>query len=504
MRKLILALILLAPSLAFAQTPTPVLQKFPGWKLCEDGRIGGDCVSVGPMPSLAGPLSCPLQADSTPFDNCVTAPTAVPTSAPVATPTPNPPGGVDGNLQIKSGGGFAAYAGVACPTPGFAIASSASGGWTCATPVPPTPQPTATPGAGSGDITDVWSCTSGNCDALTAGAGDSFDTGSADSSKPTTRSTALPGTCAEGQHHQDTDSLGAETYICTAANTWVRLAGEAAALTSGRVALVGTGGLLTDSANNTFDATNFRQRYQNLTTANDNSTTMFQASGTMPASPTGAVEGFSIDITGAGSAAQLNDAFAIDYLAGFTGAQINRALSAINRNSGTAGSLVLGATGSPVGNVGLAGTVLKTAGVGGGYSYGGASEARDSSGVAVGHYMKAADAEAGTNYGGIASARNSTEATGAKDVGFLATLSTTEPTFGNISVALAADNGDQAHPIFNAYDNGALVFSIVNGGGLTTTGGAAGLSATTTVRDAAGTGTCTLIFTNGLKTGGSC
>lgn len=34
--------------------------------------------------------------------------------------------------------------------------------------------------------------------------------------------------------------------------------------------------------------------------------------------------------------------------------------------------------------------------------------------------------------------------------------------------------------------------------------GTAGLSATTTVRDAAGTGTCTLIFTQGLKTGGTC
>lgn len=34
--------------------------------------------------------------------------------------------------------------------------------------------------------------------------------------------------------------------------------------------------------------------------------------------------------------------------------------------------------------------------------------------------------------------------------------------------------------------------------------GSAGLSATTTVRDSAGTGTCTLIFTFGIKTGGSC
>lgn len=79
-------------------------------------------------------------------------------------------------------------------------------------------------GGGSGDVTDVWGCTSGNCNALTGAAGDSFDAGSADSSKPATRSTSLPGTCAEGQWHQDTDAGGSETYICTAANTWSKLA----------------------------------------------------------------------------------------------------------------------------------------------------------------------------------------------------------------------------------------------------------------------------------------
>lgn len=34
--------------------------------------------------------------------------------------------------------------------------------------------------------------------------------------------------------------------------------------------------------------------------------------------------------------------------------------------------------------------------------------------------------------------------------------------------------------------------------------GVLGLSATKTIRDAAGTGTCTLIFTSGLLTGGTC
>ena len=78
-------------------------------------------------------------------------------------------------------------------------------------------------GAGAGDISDVWACASANCNALTAAAGDSLDAGSADSSRPTTRSASLSGTCSEGQHHQDTDSGGTETYVCTDVNTWVKL-----------------------------------------------------------------------------------------------------------------------------------------------------------------------------------------------------------------------------------------------------------------------------------------
>lgn len=79
-------------------------------------------------------------------------------------------------------------------------------------------------GGGSGDITDVWACTSGNCNTLTGAAGDSLDAGSADSIRPATRSTSLPGTCSEGQFHQDTDSGGVEVYVCTATNTWTKIA----------------------------------------------------------------------------------------------------------------------------------------------------------------------------------------------------------------------------------------------------------------------------------------
>lgn len=88
----------------------------------------------------------------------------------------------------------------------------------------------ATGSAGSGDVTDVWGCQSGNCDALTAASGDTLDAALADSAKPCTRSATLPGTCAEGDCAQDTDSGGSETHICTATNTWTKL-GTAPAIT---------------------------------------------------------------------------------------------------------------------------------------------------------------------------------------------------------------------------------------------------------------------------------
>lgn len=78
-------------------------------------------------------------------------------------------------------------------------------------------------GGGTGDIMDVWGCTTGNCNALTGAAGDSLDAGSADSSRPETRSTSVPGTCAEGQLHQDTDSGGTELYVCTATNAFTKV-----------------------------------------------------------------------------------------------------------------------------------------------------------------------------------------------------------------------------------------------------------------------------------------
>ena len=90
-------------------------------------------------------------------------------------------------------------------------------------------------GGGVGDITAVWTCATLDCSALTAASGDTLDAGSASSSSPTTRSTTLPATCTEGQQHQDTDAGGSETYVCTAANTWVKLMGSTDVLSDAQI-----------------------------------------------------------------------------------------------------------------------------------------------------------------------------------------------------------------------------------------------------------------------------
>lgn len=98
-----------------------------------------------------------------------------------------------------------------CSAGNFVSDIAADGTLTCTTP------------SGSGDITDVWGCSSGDCSTLTAASGDSLNAASATSIIPVTQSSSLPGTCTEGQLHQDTDSGGTETYVCTSSNTWTKL-----------------------------------------------------------------------------------------------------------------------------------------------------------------------------------------------------------------------------------------------------------------------------------------
>jgi hypothetical protein len=74
-------------------------------------------------------------------------------------------------------------------------------------------------GGGGGDITDVWTCSSGDCSDLTATTGDKLNATGADTTAPCKTGTTLPATCTEGQCFQDTNALD-EVCWCTATNVW--------------------------------------------------------------------------------------------------------------------------------------------------------------------------------------------------------------------------------------------------------------------------------------------
>lgn len=78
-------------------------------------------------------------------------------------------------------------------------------------------------GGGGGDITNIWNaCATGDCNALVAASGDTFDASNADSTTPTKVGTAPPGTCTIGQKFFDSDAiLGQQSLECVATNRWV-------------------------------------------------------------------------------------------------------------------------------------------------------------------------------------------------------------------------------------------------------------------------------------------
>lgn len=215
--------------------------------------------------------------------------------------------------------------------------------------------------------------------------------------------------------------------------------------------------------------------------------------GTLPSAPASAAQGAAFQYTSAGNASQTQFASVHNLLAGYTGSSMTRAISANNLAAGTGNALNLGTANAATGNIGGS---LAATGSTSGLNVGSQGYAASSSGANVGSLGFGVTTAAGTNIGVLGNANGSTEATDLKNVSGYFTLATSLITGSNISVALLADNGAVAAPIFNAYDNGTLVFSVTDGGGITTTGGATGIS---------DSGTCTITaITNGIITGGNC
>lgn len=231
-------------------------------------------------------------------------------------------------------------------------------------------------------------------------------------------------------------------------------------LTSGRVPVVSTGGELADTANFTYDLTNFRLRLQNATTASDNATNMFQLSGTLPTTPTATVAGAKLSITSAGTTSQVQDGMSIQLLAGYTGSSMTRGLAVSNNAAGTGATLNLNSV-DPAANIGW---YADTSGTTTGINIGATGFASGSTTQNIGHFGKAKGTDAGTNIGVLGNAANSTEASDLKNVAGYFTLSSSLITGSNIDAGLIVDNGAVAASIARFYDNGVLVANLADGG----------------------------------------
>lgn len=177
--------------------------------------------------------------------------------------------------------------------------------------------------------------------------------------------------------------------------------------------------------------------------------------GTMPTTMSATTYGLNHQITSAGSSGQLNAAFNIDYLAGYTGGENSVGIRVANAAAGTNtlfanGNRALQAASSATttgNNLGVLGTAS-----GGNLSIGG-------------HLSATTNKNSATNVGVAGFGLNG--GSSPVQVGGYFALANAYPTF--VSAALIANNGAQTDPIFRAQDNGTDVFQIVDGGAMVLT-----------------------------------
>ena len=184
---------------------------------------------------------------------------------------------------------------------------------------------------------------------------------------------------------------------------------------------------------------------------------------TMPAVIAGTTVGLKVDITGAGSSANVySAAFRCNYNAGNTGSGSGGTIGLLFENSNTHTGNDLRWTmsgGIPQGNVGITGLSYGTTT---GLNLGGYFEGYAGT-LSLGILGKATFAKnSGTNIGIIGQGRNT--GTSSINIGGYFTLGVAAPTY--VSAALIADNSNTTNPIILGRDNGSVVFNLIDGGKL--------------------------------------
>lgn len=237
-------------------------------------------------------------------------------------------------------------------------------------------------------------------------------------------------------------------------------------LTAGRLTFAGTAGRLSDSAVLTGGSS----------VATNGTSNFLRVVGTLPAIPTAQANGVDLQVTGAGSAAQVQTAFQSSLLAGYTGA------------SGTYGGLFTNVSVGSGGNTGVFGSATGTTGtiqVRGVYGQGG-SGGLNVTGVGL----------AGLGNGGLSAiGADLTANTATNQIGLRATLGLTPSTA--TSAVILADNASVAAPIAIFRDNGTAVHTIQDGGSEYR------LQATKTLTESTDTTFVRVAVASGARTGGA-
>lgn len=249
-------------------------------------------------------------------------------------------------------------------------------------------------------------------------------------------------------------------------------------MTAGRVFFAGTGGLLSESSNLYFNATNntlgvatssptSRLHVVGSTLAASTNNYALHVTATMPTSYSYRPNGVNFIITSAGSqtiASYPQEALYVQLASGYTGATSTRGLFCENAAAGTGTGIVVG--GSPIGN---AAVLYSCVGNTTGNNYGAAGFARFGN-ISIGLVGRTGlnttqDAKNSAKYIGVFGVTRNNTASGSVSLGGYFGLNTSDPTFENS--ALIADNADAAYPIFLARDNGTTKWSIADGGDTT-------------------------------------
>jgi hypothetical protein len=209
------------------------------------------------------------------------------------------------------------------------------------------------------------------------------------------------------------------------------------------------------------------------TLATDGTQSWYLLTGTLP-SATVSVQGWYLQVTGAGNAAGRQYAARIQLNAGYTGSSGTALLRGVNRSAGTGGAILEtgSAPGVPLGNLGLTGGAEgNTSGANcGGWFYatgGGGNNDNAIRAAVVGQVLSVGTNEIAIGISGVAT---TTGSGGHSAIGVWAFLGTAEPSYvtnrsgGHVLAALVADNGDAPVDIAQFRDGGTVVLSVIDGG----------------------------------------